>query len=530
MNLVNPNLHLALQILHFLVQHQVRHVCIAPGSRSAPFALALPYLPKLTVHTHFDERALAFLALGIAKATAQMVVIITTSGSAVANLFPAIMEASTTNIPLIIITADRPNELLACGANQTCTQDHIFGTYANFLHLRALSSNNTVEVILNRLTTALAHTTQDQLPLHLNVEMREPLYNDIPLTEAELTTLFTPYQAYCTQLYPQQNRIPALTLQHNTLVVVGALPYNIATELTSTITKYQLPAILDIQAPRETNYGLWLYNPHTKQHLLDTTDTILVFGGRFVSKAVWQFLSDFKKQLIFINAYPTNLNAVNAKAQYLVTPLSGMKQLLTMVHHDALPPVIKHSIQDTELNEITAITSLAHANCQALFLGNSMTVRIADLVLTPHNKDVYTNRGVSGIDGLIATAAGIALTKSVVAVLGDTSALYDLSSIALLRTIPFKLVIINNNGGNIFSKFPIDNEQVKQQYFLNPQNCSFSHIAQMFNIPYYNPQSLEHYQQLLTSDNKSAMLIELTLPQGEGYQLYTQLFHALTVS
>ena len=135
------NIILAYAILKYLQLNGTTDFLIAPGSRSSPFVFALHLLKDVNIHTHFDERALPFIALGIAKASNKKVAVITTSGSAVGNLLPGIMEAHSSDIPLTIITADRPYEMHNIGCNQTCNQENIFSSYALFLQIRTLDSN-----------------------------------------------------------------------------------------------------------------------------------------------------------------------------------------------------------------------------------------------------------------------------------------------------------------------------------------------------------------------------------------------------
>jgi 2-succinyl-5-enolpyruvyl-6-hydroxy-3-cyclohexene-1-carboxylate synthase len=152
------NLLWASLIIEELSRLGVEHVCMAPGSRSTPLTLACAANNKLTKHCHFDERGLGFMALGLAKASNTPVAIITTSGTAVANLYPAIIEASLTRVPLIILSADRPPELLDCGANQAIAQVGMFAQYAKQLSLPVPDLHLTPTALLSSLDQALADT------------------------------------------------------------------------------------------------------------------------------------------------------------------------------------------------------------------------------------------------------------------------------------------------------------------------------------------------------------------------------------
>ena len=160
-------------ILEELARLGVKHVCMAPGSRSTPLTLAAASQTQLTRHIHFDERGLGFMALGLAKASNAPVAIITTSGTAVANLYPAIVEAWLTHVPLIILSGDRPPELIDCGANQAIIQPAIFAQYAKQVNLPTPDLGYPANALLSTIDHAVANQHQ---PVHINCMYREPLY------------------------------------------------------------------------------------------------------------------------------------------------------------------------------------------------------------------------------------------------------------------------------------------------------------------------------------------------------------------
>lgn len=160
-------------ILEELSRLGIRHICMAPGSRSTPLTLAAAKQTKLKQHLHFDERGLGFMALGLAKASQTPVAIITASGTAVAYLYPAVIEAWLTRVPLIVLSADRPIELTDCGANQAITQPAIFAQYAKQINLPIPDMTIRPETLLTLLDEAINNQSQ---PVHINCIYREPLY------------------------------------------------------------------------------------------------------------------------------------------------------------------------------------------------------------------------------------------------------------------------------------------------------------------------------------------------------------------
>ncbi|WP_427977476.1 2-succinyl-5-enolpyruvyl-6-hydroxy-3-cyclohexene-1-carboxylic-acid synthase, partial [Agarivorans sp.] len=173
----NINIAWAEWLIEDCVRHGIKHFCLAPGSRSAPLSLAVAQHPKCISHCHFDERGLGFFALGLARAKQQAVVVITTSGSAVANLYPAVVEARQNGVPLVILSADRPSELIGVGANQAIQQQGIFSHYPVYqAQLSEPSLASPPQTMLTHLGHALAQQQQQAGPIHLNCPYREPFY------------------------------------------------------------------------------------------------------------------------------------------------------------------------------------------------------------------------------------------------------------------------------------------------------------------------------------------------------------------
>ena len=156
--------------------------------------------------------------------------------------------------------------------------------------------------------------------------------------------------------------------------------------------------------------------------------------------------------------------------------------------------------------------------------GNSLVARYADIVLDTH-KNIYTNRGISGIDGLIATAAGIAFTKGpTLALIGDTSALYDISSLTILKKVPLRLVIFNNNGGRIFEKFPIEDPKIKNEFFINAPDVDFVAIAKSLGLKACLVNSVEHLRSLLATPNQNitGQLLECRFSPEQGFAAFNK--------
>lgn len=174
--IINRQVLSAYGLLYTLKKLGCSEICYAPGSRSAPLVMAMSAIPGFKKHVHYDERGLGWFALGLARASKKPIIVFTTSGSAVANLYPAVLTAGYYNLPLIIITADRPDELIDCGANQASLQGRIYGNSAEFLEIAADSDTDTMDNTVQLTCIAFNRARARIRPLHINISFREPLY------------------------------------------------------------------------------------------------------------------------------------------------------------------------------------------------------------------------------------------------------------------------------------------------------------------------------------------------------------------
>ncbi len=549
-------------ILSLLSQAGLRDLCIAPGSRSAPFALLRNRFPELTFHTHFDERDLGFMTLGITRSSVTPAAAVTTSGTAAGNLLPAVMEARMSHIPLILITADRPWELLETGANQTCRQDGIFGSYAVFVHVPVLTNDTELEAAKNRIRTALAEALAAGIPLHINAEMREPLYEDLPettlpdRTPAKDDSARQPsFADLRPEILPGKRLLATLKAflapESRTLIAAGSLPPEDAAMLAEVLRKTGHPVIADIQSnlrgriPALPPFDLMTARMPGIYERLRNYPRLAVLEGHFISKKLLCFIRDFPGEVIFITRHTDGINASGHPGPVIrITPEALKNVILSLTDGDhagkedplfaEIPLLWQHPAMNRlspgeaagdRLTEASVITALATVKTP-LLIGNSLPARLADTLLCPEDpRGIFTLRGVSGIDGLIAAAAGLSQgfpDTGITAVIGDTSALYDLSGLALLRKYRARLIILNNNGGNIFMKFPVPDDAILRDLFVNPQNVTFAGAAGMFGIPWRQVTREAELRDLLRSPAAGEVL-EIPLPPGEGLEMLREL-------
>jgi 2-succinyl-5-enolpyruvyl-6-hydroxy-3-cyclohexene-1-carboxylate synthase len=556
-------------LLEELTRFGVSEVCVAPGSRSTPLTLEADENPNLNLHTHFDERGLGFLALGMAKASGKPVAVVVTSGTAVANLLPAIAEAKLTGEKLVLLTADRPVELVACGANQAIDQSGIFSSHVTCaVELPSPSLQVPLKWLLTTVDQVMAEQEQKGSAIHINCPFPEPLYSDQPKSlyhdySALLGDWWQSGKRFTYKHFSQPSSQPNVSdfIQRNGLIVVGSVTAGEAAQAKHLAERLGWPVLCDPQSGQSSSwshYDLWLQNS-AKTQLLTQCELILQFGSRVVSKRLNQWLAN-------------HIETTNAEYHYVSPSFDRNNASHLMQHHHvasievwiehlltSLPAVVQtnHGWADSLQSMSEQVHSLAslHLNCDAplseialaltinqlpkraqLFLGNSMFVRLVDMFSRLDSVEVYSNRGASGIDGLVATAAGTvkADKQPTVVFIGDTSLLYDVNSLALLSNeqTPVVVVVTNNDGGAIFDLLPVP-EQQKQSLYQMPHGFDFMHAAQQFKLDYAKPDTLADYQRLVEQhieQGSGALVVEIQTPAEQAsnqLKEFTQQLHAL---
>ena len=543
----------------------VRHCCIAPGSRSAPLTLMAAEHPELTRHVHFDERGLGFFALGLAKSRREPVAIITTSGTAVANLYPALIEARQTGVPLVIITADRPPELINCGANQAIEQQDIYSGYPGaVLNLPTPDEQISVNWVLTSIDQAFARSCQAGLPLHINCQFREPLYPDghyhdyYPALSGAGHWLNS-HQPHTTYQLPEPDMLPVPSqwpefVEGQGIIVAGRI--DAGTEVEAIVQLAEVlgwPLIADIQSqlhghPATLGYAdLVLANDYGRS-LLAKADRVLQIGGHLVSKRVDQFLAQQNWQYYLMldresrrmdTAHRQTLRMVGSVAESCyrlaeITPTQGgwgfeLQELVACIADR-----VTTTIEADQLSERWVCAHLGKElpETSQLFVGNSLPIRLMDMFSSTPKTAIYANRGASGIDGLLATAAGCCAGRSLptVMLVGDVSFLHDLNSLQLVRQQlqPLVIVLFNNDGGGIFNLLPMGSAADKRpDYFVTPHGLSAEHVASMFGIEYQSPKTKQTFQDALKHalQQSKASIIELFTQPGQGADGVRQLVH-----
>lgn len=550
-------------ILNALVRYGVKHFCIAPGSRSTPLtleALQLQQEQQVECHSHFDERGLGFYALGMAKVTKEPVAIIVTSGTAVANLYPAVIEASVTHHKLIILSADRPLELIGCGANQAIQQQGIFANYPVVsINLPKPAEHYTANWLVATIEQACVKQQQEGGVIHINAPFAEPLY-DADETVVNNHPWLKPIQSWLLNSknkWLDSQQIQSEVSMHANwdywrtkrgVIVVGNLPVEQGVGIKSWTETLGWCLLTDVQSSIDSNLpyaDVWLSNNTVRERLLQA-DIVIQFGSQIISKRVNQFIETFQGEFWqveehydYLNPFAHRQTRFVAKAHHFLRVHPPLRQKPWLLEPLALSQFCSTFIENQvggSLNE----AALAHhleevlATGGNLFLGNSLFVRLVDaLCKLPEGYPVYTNRGASGIDGLIATFAGIAKAggQPTVGVIGDISALHDLNSIALLTQIqqPSILFVVNNSGGAIFDMLPVD-KKAKNEFYRLSHNFEFGQVATMFGIEYIRPFTWADLRAKLkvAYGRKGVTIVEVKVNEQDGSSLYKSIIKQIS--
>jgi len=495
---MSVNLSWAKILIEQLIFQGVEHFCLAPGFRTTPLVHAIAANPKAKSVVHFDERGLGFHALGLAKASGKPVAIITTSGTAVGNLMPAVMEASADRIPLVLLTCDRPAELQKTMSNQTTDQCKIFGAFV--LYFFALPSP-CASLPKNFLATTIAEIVHHSRfphkgPVHLNCPFVEPFLDEGSLPEPSLTRITHPkWILDDDEIDRWTNELRGIK---KGVIILGAGRVNIL----PLSKKLNWPILPDILSSQRTLPSEWVvpYYHHLLKALPEMeADAVLYFGDACISKSLLAWMKT-KQRIIHVADHPNRCDPNHCITDRIVCDPSQFcekiaehltekpkewflewKSLSQKLEEAVLPLLEKNT-------EPGIIKNLETNQEGALFIANSMPIRDADMFFFPKTMcgPIFANRGLSGIDGNIATCAGIAEHMPVTAVIGDQSLLHDLNSLALCKNTkyPVRILCINNCGGGIFSLIQTGaKKKIREKYFAASHSFKFAELSKLFSLP-----------------------------------------------
>ncbi|MHC1738199.1 MAG: 2-succinyl-5-enolpyruvyl-6-hydroxy-3-cyclohexene-1-carboxylic-acid synthase [Ignavibacteriaceae bacterium] len=539
---INNNNFWSETLISELIKMGVKNACISPGSRNTPITMALAKSEEIKKYVIVDERISGFFALGLAKSSGAPVIVECTSGTAAAELYPAIIEAYYSRTPLIVLTADRPPHLINCGANQTINQPNIYGN-----HIKLSLDAGIPQIIAKgmkkifEMTDSIRAVLQkDRGPIHINLPFDEPLEpnNFTGELSANMKTTIAKMASGAQSTEDAEKKYPyketeeytglvnLITKSERGLIIAGPEESNkndYREKILELADKINAPILADVSS------SLRFYKLQSKNVIANSDsllrsdnlnwaikpDYILQLGRTVTSKSILKYLTQCRSPRFIINEFGDKYDpSKNASGYIKAVPAEFIEGLISEIDKGELVPETSTNkskkwldffvyadsrIEETKKEVISAtrfpiesrivneVINLAPPGSN-IFLSNSTPIRDFDYFASKTNKDyqVFFNRGASGIDGIISTALGVASAnpKPLTVVIGDQALQHDISSLAMANNLGLSItiVLINNNGGGIFYDLPISEygEDFKK-YFLLPQNINFTEIVKGFS-------------------------------------------------
>lgn len=493
------NFRWAWSLLDGLVSAGLRNLVASPGSRSTPLTLAALRHPGLTTEMVVDERSAAFFALGLAKASGNPVALVATSGSAVANWLPAVVEADMARVPLILLSADRPPELQECGANQTMDQIGLFGRHVRtFLQLPPAEAETEW---LARLATRAMATSRGPLagPVHLNLPLREPL---VPTPTAPPLGAAGPrWRSERNQTVVQPSAAPTGT----GAIVCGSddLGDDFRIAVVGLARRLRVPIFADVLSGLRFGGACdatVLAHPDQVARTAPSADWLLRLGGAPVSRMVGEWMARCGPSQMVVADHSRLADPGGTASEMIVADPAAMCRAIAgaaspsgwMDRFAALDQTATSAAEALCADDRPFEGSLLRRLVRALpagtplFLGNSLAIRTADWFAgrAATSLRLFGNRGLSGIDGNLSTAFGIAAASGpTVAVVGDLTFLHDLTALALGRRHRLTVLLLDNGGGGIFDHLPQASLREFEQGWLTSSNLDPLAAAHAFGLP-----------------------------------------------
>lgn len=540
----NQQNYVSLLIDRFL-EHGIDHFFIAPGHRSYLLTTAIANNDRCIKKIGFDERSLGYMALGYSKKANKPCVVVTTSGTAVANLYPAVVEAYLSQVPLILLTADRPFEMRDCGANQTISQANIFANHINkSIDIspidKEVRANKFISMIDN---VVLSSNTYNKGPVHINMQFRddvERLQDHTPSVsiDADLRSCLKHENGLILV-----GELSSTEVQDKIIDLAVKLGWPICADITSNMRNLPCANVIDF-----FDLGLLNQNFIREEHF----SVVLKFGSRFVSKRILKFIiNNCHKKLISINDSYKKTDPTGCFVELNITDIAGLltksisnisqrknSLLLTNLHsrQEKILPIVKDFLQvkDNEASYCVKLLEMIEEPVNVV-VSPSMPIRYLDQFAFNKNSFVHlmVNRGASGIDGLISTAAGVAVQSDAPTILltGDLAFIYDTNGLMLLKqcNAPVLIVVINNEGGGIFHHLSSISQQVLTPYFDTPHQMDISSLCLAHDIKHQKVIGTDHFAEVIKEffSDKKTLVVEVLIDKKENANIHKELYRSI---
>lgn len=551
--MIYPKTPLAQSIIEILRAKGIFNIVISPGSRNAPLTIGFVNNPNFKSYSISDERSAAFFALGIAQQINKPVAVVCTSGSALLNYYPAFAEAFYSQIPLIVISADRPQSKIDIGDGQTIRQENVFANHSLFNANLTENASDKNDLLIQE---AIDVAFNKRGPVHINAPFEEPLYettSEISVAPNIITSLSKEFT-----LKENLSQFAAIwNTSKKKLVLVGVNQPNAIEQQFLDAFAIDPSVVVMIETtsnlhhPKFINTIDTIITPFTQDGFLEFKPEILVtFGGMIVSKRIKAFLRNYKPNNHWhIDSFRAYDTFGCLTKHFKVTPNLFFQSFFPLIkvvesNYNQKLQDIKSLRQQKSLEYLTKITFTdlkvfekvipALPKNSQLQISNSSPIRYAQLFDIEKSIEVFSNRGTSGIDGCTSTAIGAAVgsQKPNVLIAGDIGFLYD-SNALWNNYIPknFKIILINNGGGGIFRILPGHEETpVFNTYFETSHCLTAEHLAKMYGFNYLkasNENTLENNLITLFSDNEKPTLLEVFTPTLENDKVLLHYFKEL---
>ncbi len=548
--MIYPKIPLAQSIIEIFRVKGIQHIIISPGSRNAPLTIGFTNNSNFTCYSIADERCAAFFALGMAQQLQKPVAVVCTSGSALLNYYPAFAEAFYSQIPLVVVSADRPKSKIDIGDGQTIRQSNVFENHSLFnANLDEKASAENDFLINEAINTAILKSG----PVHINAPFEEPLYETVEslLVDPKISTSLTQdfileeaLSSYANDWNQSKKKLILIGNNYpNTIdqAILNRLANDasvvVMTETTSNLHHENFITNIDT-----------IITPFTQDDFLDfQPDILITFGGMIVSKRIKSFLRKYQPQQhwhidelraydtfgcltkhfevspnVFFNSFFSLTNTIESNYN---KKLHELKSHRAIKHKEYLDKI---SFSDLKVFE-KVLQSIPEKT--QLQISNSSAIRYAQLFPIKNSIAVFCNRGTSGIDGSTSTAIGAAVgsKKPTVLITGDIGFLYD-SNALWNNYIPknFKIILINNGGGGIFRILPGHSETPVFNTFFETSHClTAEHLAKMYGFEYKiasNETSLAKSLDEMYLQNDKPFLLEVFTPTLENDIILLQYF------
>ncbi|MCQ4035930.1 2-succinyl-5-enolpyruvyl-6-hydroxy-3-cyclohexene-1-carboxylic-acid synthase [Kaistella montana] len=545
----------SIQILAYLLkEYGIFNIVISPGSRNAPLAIHFSETDEFNCYSIVDERSAAFVGLGMAKSEKKPVAITCTSGSAAANYYPAITEAFYQNVPLLVLTADRPTDFVDIFDGQTIRQKEIFEqhSYGDFQLLED-GKENAEDENFNLIKKAIELCFEKQGPVHINIPLEEPLYQLV----SELPT-FPPVEK---TLPKKQYELPShlaaeWNLSKRILILVGTRDYSeeLEMQLGQLVKNHSVVVLTEatsnIKHPKFFSHiDRYIFNFSEEDFKMYAPDLLITVGQNVVSKKVKQFLRKAKpKNHWHIHEIwqPDTFFSLTEKIE--TQPEVFFKKILNFIKLEPQPYFnlwdvlrdkrdskhqdycLKTSFSDFKFFEILSQKLPENIN---LHFSNSSAIRYAQLFDFQKN-NIYCNRGTSGIDGSTSTAMGFAMKNAnqTVLVTGDLSFFYDINGLWNNYIPPYtRIIIFNNGGGDIFKIIPgPGTTNALDEFILTKHHKNAEHLSKHFGFSYTKVSDEDTLSRVLDNffkQDEKAKILEVDTSAIENSEVLKNYFEYL---